>query len=1244
MAAETLDCFPKLLHENTNSRIDGGVKLIEQLSRVIQENNEESKEFYYALNRLVRGLGSSKVNARKGFYATLTVLLKMNPTITVDQIFSAMDKELVATGSSSKGEHSDVCHGRVLACGALIRSKVLKSCPIEEQKKVLECLIQNGKQKDYLYFECILFIGDFLKQIDDNGAMAALWPVMEQETCKPLSEQNLDSLHLLLIVFNTFPDVINKETLKNSFGSDKVICKDTVKEIAKILMKTPRTVYKKHPVHQLFCEILTSKGKPELVIKFWEAIDECFDSQTHKLIKTEKYMAVELFHLLIENHGKYVASMKDKDPADKKKHPKNEAKSFFPSLLSTNFLKYFLKRFKTNPIKNDEIAMDFQKALTLFVKVLDQDLEFQVQNSLINKDEESKLRISIIKKLIMFPGDLMIEKLTGTKVFQILFQKLNANGIEELSDLFREIAANTKFKEKPDCEPEPWRFEERIYAMQIFSVKLMNHSEMMNNHDWRLEQLKFLFNLGLCETNVEQELLSPFKECFYRALDHKFPKLDDLRNILKSLIAYIDKAVFKEGEIKLKKPLKEKAEEAWEKMLKLNKKLEKDVKSTEKISAVFHTINLQMGLQLFFEPRMAKEAIDDICSSFEHLKATDKINNKIDNEKNDEPLWVEVVVDLLLLLLSRKSHLLRSLVGCVFPHICPHLTSVAVHSILETLDPNKNPLVSKDDEYSKSDSSDDEDKSDNENENNEDEEEDEENEDEKDDETTEAESDSDLEESGSEDETTTDLLRMSIQKILYNDASQSEENDIDVDNIDEDEGKRLDAQLAAAFKMVKQTRKSSSKKQKEGDQVLMHYRIRVMDLLEMYMESGPSMSLALDMLVPVFQLLEFCIKDPHQKPLENRVRACMKKLAATKKFESVEDVDENVLITTLQVMIQESKLTASVSKEMGDKLADCCVFLIRCSQLANCSTGEFIKIFVQYLTSFFEKRSCIIQPILFKRLLQLNWVGTWKLAPVLVKFSFDQNIRSYRRGQALEFLRTFYSNKMINLEDSKDKKLKLEKNLCQKSIELFKSNEPLKEEDEKNEEAASDVGKEIKQKYVSHLLTLLFAVHTHHVPEAWDWTEVGKAMASYRAKVSLGKDAKSAYNKLAQRIGAPVVCKSEPKSSKKPKHQNGVKKLGCENSIGEVHTNGQSQDHNNSLSEEMNSSSKKDKKRKKKMVKQNANHSNDDGIVQNGTNQPMDSEDTLEKEKLEKAKNKRSNLNTSDVPSKKKRKSVQSGD
>lgn len=124
---------------------------------------------------------------------------------------------------------------------------------------------------------------------------------------------------------------------------------------------------------------------------------------------------------------------------------------------------------------------------------------------------------------------------------------------------------------------------------------------------------------------------------------------------------------------------------------------------------------------------------------------------------------------------------------------------------------------------------------------------------------------------------------------------------MDVDEISEEEGKRLDLSLAAAFKVIRENRKIKSKKQSKNEQVLTHFRTRVIDLLEIYIDHSPSMALVLDMIVPLFVLLEHCIQDRHQKPLENRVRSCLTKLSNLKKFSDTEGVDEQIILDIMKV-------------------------------------------------------------------------------------------------------------------------------------------------------------------------------------------------------------------------------------------------------------------------------------------------------------------------------------------------------
>lgn len=54
----------------------------------------------YTLNRLVRGVASSRISARKGFYSALVGLLSAFSFLTVKLVLTAVKKELHSANSS----------------------------------------------------------------------------------------------------------------------------------------------------------------------------------------------------------------------------------------------------------------------------------------------------------------------------------------------------------------------------------------------------------------------------------------------------------------------------------------------------------------------------------------------------------------------------------------------------------------------------------------------------------------------------------------------------------------------------------------------------------------------------------------------------------------------------------------------------------------------------------------------------------------------------------------------------------------------------------------------------------------------------------------------------------------------------------------------------------------------------------------------------------------------------------------
>ncbi|CAB0035359.1 unnamed protein product [Trichogramma brassicae] len=159
-------------------------------------------------------------------------------------------------------------------------------------------------------------------------------------------------------------------------------------------------------------------------------------------------------------------------------------------------------------------------------------------------------------------------------------------------------------------------------------------------------------------------------------------------------------------------------------------------------------------------------------------------------------------------------------------------------------------------------------------------------------------------------------------------------------------------------------------------------------------------------------------------------------------------------VIVLQALIEKGEKSTLICQEMSDKLAECCVFLVRCSQQISDCTDSFCTIFCDNLKAFFTQRSCALSSILFKSLLQLCWVGNWKLAPLLVDYAFDPTLRKYRRGQALELLKVFFNNhRLLRLEEFAQERAALEKKLAEKIAKLNEENWDLS----KNAKAALKV-------------------------------------------------------------------------------------------------------------------------------------------------------------------------------------------
>lgn len=428
--------------------------------------------------------------------------------------------------------------------------------------------------------------------------------------------------------------------------------------------------------------------------------------------------------------------------------------------------------------------------------------------------------------------------------------------------------------------------------------------------------------------------------------------------------------------------------------------------SKSKVDKVFLILLYQLGLFLFSEPihvKIARSSIKELKSCYEHYRKGKK-KTKSKSDFSEEPEWIEVLVEVLLSILSADSSVLRSVVQCVFRLLWEYLTPSSIGQIISVLDPDSesNPLTQESDEDDESaDDEKDDDKSEDEDIKSDDED---------------NESDSNVEEEDDDDMKTPDQLRLAVQKALGAVALDSDAESIDADMIDEDEGRKLDEALAEAFRQFNQGKGKKSKKDRKNKKALSDFRIRVLDLIDIYLEKDPSMDICLGMIAPLTRCLEFCVQDTQFSELENRVRKTIKNLTKIRKFTSTEDVTVVILCDYLKANIDKSGRSHFLFQALGDVITLFATFIIHCSQKLEVKdvkspknkASPLVELLKEAVQSYFQNRNCMLPIIFFHNVLQIEWNGNYELVPIIVNNVFNNEVRQFRRNEGIELIAGFY--------------------------------------------------------------------------------------------------------------------------------------------------------------------------------------------------------------------------------------------
>ena len=911
--------------------------LFHQGKNDIEENSQNgvNTATMYCMKRCIQGLASSRESSRHGFYICLTEVLRLynekrkGSGNVLEEILDKMDEHLNPS-HTSKGEEGEYLVGKTLCLRAIMTSGILG--PNNELVIILERLVKLGSQRSYLKVFAYRCIVDYLKTVKSfHEFESQCWPKIST-ACKwgDKDSGGVESLYLFLEIADQFPQILkNKAIMLEVCEKKKLITEDFAREVSSVIMGGTIRLKIVRDISVLSKLVSVLSKQPSILNYFWSNIDQ-MPSSIHK--NTIKFLILDA---ILEKEGD-----------------------------ATNIPTFFTK---------NTVSSIMQILSRVDSTTEEESIIISVFERLISKAKDNKEILKpILKLLLKDHGKITFDKITGHGFIQKLTSIADAKAVKTLAKLYMEaLSANSEAKSDANSPSTIFSNQERIYSAQLIA-KLVGHPVMQDEMKWKVEILTGILSHTLFELKqpygnfkripkpLPNDVKAETKEIFFRALDVKAKNFEAMCLILTSTLEYTNDLLSDSKIATPLYPLSDNTMSVWKKLFETVQKLGKDNK---KESKVFQLLFTHMGFQLFIDPEGAQDIINDlyICAE-ESEKSSDK-------NIEDGPNWVEVVVDSLISLMSQNTHVLRKVVNSVMALLCPHITVNALQAVMDVINPQEG-----EENEIPGDSADSENGEDS---NEEDEEtveasEDDKNEDEasengnSEDETSEDEDDDDKSDSDEEKDKVDQEFKDRIKDALGDAKAESEDDDnesIDMDDLDDEAMEKMDTALGMLFKQLSGKKNQAQKKKEKKNAVAqMHFKIRCLDVIDVYLDHHPKMSHVVALIKPLLDAIEKYMKNKNQQQLTTRLKNTLKKITKSKKVEDVDDeLDPSSLIEMLRWLINISNSSSALITELSQPnqplYAECCTLIVKFSlKLDDKKINEdILDVYQSALKNFFNK-------------------------------------------------------------------------------------------------------------------------------------------------------------------------------------------------------------------------------------------------------------------------------------------------
>eukprot|EP00092_Neocalanus_flemingeri_P022359 GFUD01024250.1.p1 GENE.GFUD01024250.1~~GFUD01024250.1.p1 ORF type:complete len:705 (+),score=293.67 GFUD01024250.1:248-2362(+) len=583
------------------------------------------------------------------------------------------------------------------------------------------------------------------------------------------------------------------------------------------------------------------------------------------------------------------------------------------------------------------------------------------------------------------------------------------------------------------------------------------------------------------------------KDVLFRALDSRNKNLEDSVMLLLGLVKNI-KEQLNNNAARVKAVTGEQNEMAKKAMGVIDKLEKKWRKAKGKEAGVFLFLYCQMWLQMFSQPDLATEVLGELAPVYDRWARGDK-KGQVEGE---EPAWVEVVTEILISLLAQNNHLLRGVVGAVFSVVGKEMTAPAMDSLLAV-------IREKDEDDGDDDDEDEED-------GDEDEKEDgasdmESGDDEDGDDSSESEDEEDEEK---DEKQVNPALLTKISGALGEHAADSDD-DLDMDDVPDEDMAKLDQKLVEAFKVLGGRKDGLAKKKAALSSLAsMHFKLRVLELVELYLNHAPNPDLLPAIVPALLDTLDKAVRSSSsQEPLVKRLVSVLGKVSSLKiKIEGTTTTSQlgEEVVQVLTSLLDLASSGSVVVTTLGHTFPRLAIFMLRLGEQCG-KSDELQSLYDTSLTAWLHQSTCVLPNNIFSLAMSHSWIGCWSLATTLATSAFSSEVRQFRRVASLTFLSGLLHNKAM----VRDNMEQMEKVVGQLVPALIQELEKLK-----------DIIEKVKPKYLLEVFSILQALKAIPGDKLVDWDSLVqklKGLEKIWPRSKIYNLASKAYVKLGLKCG-----------------------------------------------------------------------------------------------------------------------------